>query len=95
MGTVKLYATLRQRAGGKRDIEIPWSAGDSVLEVIRELLRREPGLSGYILAEDGGLAPYVSVFLDGRDIRHLSGLATSVNGETEISIFPPVAGGGR
>lgn len=93
MGTVRLYATLRQRAGGKRDIEVPWSPGDSVLEVIQELLRREPGLQGYILDENGEALPYVSIFLNGRDVRHLGGLKTIVDGETEISIFPPVAGG--
>ena len=94
MGTVKLYATLRQRAGGRRDIDILWSPGDSVIEVIRELLRLEPGLSGYILSESESVLPYVSIFLNGRDIRYLEGLETALDGETEIAIFPPVAGGG-
>ena len=94
MGTVKLYATLRQRAGGRRDIDIPWSPGASVIEVVRELLRLEPGLSGHILSESGGALPYVSIFLNGRDIRYLGGLETALGGETEIAIFPPVAGGG-
>ena len=93
MGTVKLYATLRQRAGGQRDVEIPWSHGASVIEVLRELLRLRPGLEGHILAPDGSALPYVSIFLDGRDVRYLGGLGTLLDGETEIAIFPPVAGG--
>ncbi len=93
MGTVKLYATLRQRAGGQRDVEIPWERGDSVIEVLRELLRLQPGLRGYVLDEDERALPYVSIFLDGRDVRYLGGLGTLLDGGTEIAIFPPVAGG--
>ena len=93
MGLVRLYATLRPRAGGEGAVEVPWSPGDTIAQVIRELLRRQPGLAGYILDEEGLLLPYVNVFLDGRDIRYLSGLETPLDGETEISIFPPVAGG--
>lgn len=93
MGTVRLYATLRQRAGGQRDVEVPWQREDSVLVVVRELLRRQPGLDGYILGPDEGVLPYVSIFLDGRDVRYLGGLGTLLDGTTEIAIFPPVAGG--
>ena len=95
MGTVKLYATLRQRAGGRRDIDVPWSPGDSVIVALRELLRLEPGLAGHILGVDEGLLPYVSIFLDGRDVRHVGGLCARLQDETEIAIFPPVAGGAR
>lgn len=93
MGTVRLYATLRQRAGGRGAVDLPWSPGDRVGDVLKELVRREPGLRGQILDETGHLVPFVNVFLDGRDIRYLNGLETALDGETEISIFPPVAGG--
>jgi molybdopterin synthase sulfur carrier subunit len=88
-----LYATLRARAGGEGAVEVLWSPGDAVAGVIRELVRLRPGLDECILDEEGNLLPFVSVFVDGRDIRHLDGLATRVGGEAEISIFPPVAGG--
>jgi molybdopterin synthase sulfur carrier subunit len=84
---------LRQRAGGERDIEVRWQRGDSVIEVLRELVRMQPGLDGYILDADEKMLPYVSVFLDGRDIRYIGGLGTLLDGNTEIAIFPPVAGG--
>ena len=93
MGLVQLYATLRPRADDERAVDVPWSAGDSVGEVIRELLRRKPGLEDHILDGEGRLQPHVNVFLDGRDIRYLDGLDTTVDGETDLSIFPPVAGG--
>jgi molybdopterin synthase sulfur carrier subunit len=61
--------------------------------VVEELVRRQPALDGHILDETGALLPHVSIFLDGRDIRHLDGLKTGVERDTEISVFPPVAGG--
>jgi len=93
MGLVRLYATLRPRAGGEGVLEVPWSAGDTIADVIRELQRRKPGLQGHILDEEGQLLPHVNVFLNGRDIRYLNGLETRVDGEAELFIFPPVAGG--
>jgi molybdopterin synthase sulfur carrier subunit len=93
LGLVQLYAMLRPRAGGEGTVEVPWSPGDTIGAVVRELIRRKPGLGGYILDEDGQVLPFVNVFLDGRDIRFLGGLETRVDGEADIAIFPPVAGG--
>ncbi len=93
MALVRLYATLRPRADGAGVVEVPLSPGDTIAGVIRELVRRKPGLEGHILDQEGRLLPYVNVFLNGRDIRYLNGLDTPADGDTDISIFPPVAGG--
>jgi molybdopterin synthase sulfur carrier subunit len=93
MGLVRLYATLRPRAGGEGVVDIPWSPGDTIAAVIRDLVRRKPALQGHILDDEGSLLPHVNVFLNGRDIHHLKGLETPVDGDAELFIFPPVAGG--
>jgi molybdopterin synthase sulfur carrier subunit len=90
---IRLYATLRARAGGERDVEIGWPAGAKVGDAIRALVARKPDLDGYIVDAQGRVVPYVSVFIDGRDIRYLDGLATVLTDGEEIAIFPPVAGG--
>ena len=90
---IRLYATLRQRAGGQRDVNVAWRDGASVGDALRQLLERQPALEGHIFDPDGRVVPYVSVFVDGRDIRHLAGLATPVGEDDEIAVFPPVAGG--
>ena len=89
---IRLYATLRQRAGA-RDIEVECRDGASVGDALRQLLDQRPALEGCIFGPDGRVVPYVSVFVDGRDIRHLNGLATPVDADDEIAVFPPVAGG--
>jgi molybdopterin synthase sulfur carrier subunit len=93
MGLVRLYATLRPHAGDDGVVDVPWSPGDTVADVIRELTRLRPALQGQILDEEGNLLPHVNVFLNGRDIRFLKGLETTVDGQAELFIFPPVAGG--
>lgn len=93
MGTVRLYATLRAIAGGVPAIDVDWRAGATVGDVIRELLAVQPALEGRIVDERGCMVPYVAVFVDGRDVRHLAGLATTLSPSDEIAIFPPVAGG--
>ncbi len=93
MGTIRLYATLRARAGGLRDVEIDWRSGMQVGDAIRALIARNPNLEGYIVDAQGRVVPYVSVFIEGRDIRYLDGLATVLADRDEIAIFPPVAGG--
>ena len=90
---IRLYATLRARVGGERDVEIGWRAGTNVGDAIRELIARKPELEGHIVDAQGHVVPYVSVFVEGRDIRYLDGLATSLADGDEIAIFPPVAGG--
>ncbi len=89
---IRLYATLRQRAGA-RDIEVNCNDGASVGDALRQLLERKPALEGRILDPQGDVVPYVAIFVDGRDIRHLDGLATPVGEDDEIAVFPPVAGG--
>jgi len=93
LGTIRLYATLRARAGGVRDVEIGWRPGTHVGDAIREMIDRNPNLEGCIVDAEGRVVPYVSVFIEGRDIRYLDGLATVLADGDEIAIFPPVAGG--
>jgi molybdopterin synthase sulfur carrier subunit len=93
LGTIRLYATLRARAGGESELDLGWRPGAHVGDAIRELIARKPGLEGHILDARGCVVPYVSVFVEGRDIRYLDGLETALANGDEIAIFPPVAGG--
>lgn len=58
-----------------------------------ELISRWPELEERLYDEEREMRPYVAVMVDGRDIRHLGGLATTLDPGSELDVFPPVAGG--
>jgi cysteine synthase B len=89
MTLVRIPPTLRSEVGGARQVE---AAGTTVREVLDDLVDRHPALGPQILA-DGGIAPFVNVYLGGEDVRTLDGLDTPVpDGETVI-LLPAMAGG--
>ena len=89
MITVRIPPTLRNEVGGARQVE---ASGDSVREVIDDLVERHPALGPQILA-DGGIAPFVNVYLGGEDVRTLDGLDTPVAPGATVILLPAMAGG--
>jgi sulfur-carrier protein len=65
----------------------------TLAEVMAEVATRWPRLSRRIRDEQGALRPFVNVYVDGEDVRRISGLATPVPNGAEIQIIPSVAGG--
>lgn len=88
---IRFYATLRPLVGG-RSVELD-NPPATVLAVIERLLVDYPGLDGKILDDAGEVRRFVAVMLNGRDIRHLDGLQTPIPPQSDMDIFPPVAGG--
>jgi len=86
---VNLYATFRDVAGVKH-LEL---TGATVSEVLRRLLEFHPEMETELFEAPGVLSERVSVFVNGRDVRYLQGLATPVRPEDVLDLFPPVAGG--
>lgn len=87
------YATLRQ-AAGVAQAEVALEASVSVRQALQRVETQFPGLRGKLLMTEGALAPWVTVFVDGRDVRHLpAGLETALTTDEELTLFPPVAGG--
>ena len=89
---VKIFATLRQLVGAK-EIEVGLEVGDTVGSVVARLVADYPALGQHILDDEGNLEAYINVFVNGRSIRFLDGLDTSLSEEDVLAIFPPVAGG--
>jgi molybdopterin synthase sulfur carrier subunit len=67
--------------------------GDSLGQIISNLESTYPGLQERLCDESGELRRFVNVFVNGEDVRFLSGLATPVKSGDEVSIVPAVAGG--
>ncbi len=89
---VKLYASLRQAAGIKM-MDVDVHSDTTIRDVLSEVTQRYPVLVKFIWKDPGQLSEFVHVFLDGENIRHLSGLDTALKPENHVDIFPPVVGG--
>jgi molybdopterin synthase sulfur carrier subunit len=79
--------------GGERDIDVALADGATVRDLLNRLVELRPVLAQRLLDEDGDIPRFVNVFVNGRDIRHLSGLDTPVMPDDEVTILPPAAGG--
>src|SRR6187551_3250183 len=77
MSRIRIPPMLRGDVGGAR--EVP-AEGDTVRELLFDLMARFPGLRPQ-LVEDGDIASYVNVYLEGEDVRTLDGLDTKLEGQ--------------
>ena len=89
MTKVRIPPTLREQAGGQREVA---AEGGTVRELLEDLMGRFPGLSTQ-LVEDGDIAPFVNVYVEGEDVRTLEGLDTEVAPGSTVILLPAMAGG--
>ena len=90
MSTVRLPAVLRAQANGERAIEVE---GSTIGAAVQSLVGRHPALTEQLLTADGELHRFVNIYLNGQDVRYLSGLETPVGDRDEIRLLPAIAGG--
>jgi cysteine synthase/molybdopterin converting factor small subunit len=86
---VRIPPTLRGEVGGARQVE---ADGGTVGELLEDLAARYPALGAQLL-ENGGVAPFVNVYLGGEDVRTLDGLDTTVEPGQTLILLPAMAGG--
>ena len=66
--------------------------GETVRDVLEDLTARFPALRERIW-EDGEVAPFVNVYVDGEDVRTLDGEATRLREGSTLILLPAMAGG--
>lgn len=88
--TVRIPTPLRKLTN---DLDVVSSDGGTLLACIETLERQYPGLKERLCDETGELRRFVNVYINGEDVRFLSGLETALNPGDEVSIVPAVAGG--
>jgi cysteine synthase/molybdopterin converting factor small subunit len=89
MTTVRIPPTLRAETGGERQVT---ASGATVREVLDDLITRFPGLRTQ-LVENGDIAPFVNVYVEGEDVRTLEGMETPVQDGATVILLPAMAGG--
>ena len=89
MTAVRIPPTLRAETGGEREV---LAAGETVRELLDDLMAKFPALRDQI-SENGGLAPFVNVYVAGEDVRTRDGLETPVAESDTVILLPAMAGG--
>jgi molybdopterin converting factor small subunit len=91
MPEIRIPPVLRPEAGGERTVAV--DGAQTVAEALESLVARYPGLRPRILDDGGSVPSFLNIFVEGEDIRLLSGLDTSVAPTSTILLLPAVAGG--
>jgi molybdopterin converting factor small subunit len=86
MAIVRLRAPLKNVAGGRS--EHPIEAG-TVVELLRDLERREPTMAGWILDERGLIRRHINVFVNGERAKE----DTRVDADDRVDVLPAISGG--
>jgi molybdopterin converting factor small subunit len=87
---VNIPVMMRTHTGGQKSVE---AEGSCVLELIDSVDSRFPGFKEKICTADGALQRSVNIYVDGKDIKALNGLATPVNEGVSVHILMAIAGG--
>ncbi len=88
--TVRIPTPLRRMTNGQAKVELESA---NLGELVEKLNGEFPGFKDRLIDENGELRYYVSIYLNGEDVRFLDGMSTTTNEGDEVSIVPAVAGG--
>jgi molybdopterin synthase sulfur carrier subunit len=86
VAVVRLRGPLKTLAGDRSEHAIP---GGTVGELLRELERTQPAVSGWILDERGLVRRHINVFVNGEQGTE----DTPVGRDDRIDVLPAISGG--
>jgi molybdopterin synthase sulfur carrier subunit len=89
--TVRIPTPLRKLTDEQDSVTA--EGGGTLAQLIDKLEGMHPGLKERICDETGELRRFVNIYVNGEDVRFMSGLATELAEGAEVSIVPAVAGG--
>ena len=90
MAVIRIPSQLRIHTESHEKIEY---SGAVLQDILVKLLKQYPALKPYLLDERGEIVSFVTVYLNGQDIRFLNHQQTPINERDIISIVPAIAGG--
>ena len=90
MATIKFTSALQRFFPDLSEMEIQ---GNTIMEVVQNVERRIPGISNYLLEEDGSLRKHVNIFLGDELIQDRDSLSDKVAGSDQILIYQALSGG--
>ena len=92
MVTIHIPIPLRRFTQDQAEVALSLTAA-TISSLLSRLDVHCPGIQSQICAPDGLIKRYINVFVNGQDIRSLSGEQTLVADQDEVHIIPAMAGG--
>ena len=90
MPNLKIPTPLRSYTDGQSEIAVQ---GQTVGQALDDLTARYPALRQHLFNGKDELRPFVNLFLNEEDIRHLEGVDTPLNEGDRLMLIPSIAGG--
>lgn len=89
---VRFFAYLAIAVGREEKFDLKIGKASKVRDVI-DALTKDDKVRENLLDGNEALKPDVTILVNGREVKFLSGMDTILENDDEISIFPPVVGG--
>ena len=90
MPQLKIPSPLRAYTDGQAEVAV---AGENVGQVLESLIQQHPDLRQHLFNGHGELRPFVNLYINSEDVRHLQKMATPVKEADRLMIVPSIAGG--
>jgi molybdopterin synthase sulfur carrier subunit len=89
--TIKCPPPLRPYLAGQKSVSV---VGNSVIELIQDMIRQFPAVKQNIFDPEGRIRPYINLYLEGKNIKELNdGLDTLVGDKDSLEIIASMSGG--
>lgn len=90
MPILRIPTPLRSYTAGSAEVPVQ---GETVAQVMEDLLAKHPSLRPHLFNGEGRLRPYVNLFIAGNNIKDLQGLDTPLKPDDKVMLIPSIAGG--
>jgi sulfur-carrier protein len=90
MAKLKFTSALKRFFPSLKEIEID---GGTVKEVLLNVEKVHPGISSYLVDDNGRLRKHLNIFIQGDLIKDRQNLKDTVKGSDELLIFQALSGG--
>ncbi len=90
MTTLRIPTPLRAYTGGQAEVNV---SGEKVSDALNDLTNQYPPIKPHLFNDDGGLRPFVNLFVGENNIKDLQGVDTPIREGERLMIIPSIAGG--
>ncbi len=87
---MRIPSLLQSLVGGVKSIQ---ASGQTVGQALDDVESHYPGFRDHVIDPGGTVKQFVTIFVNGEDVRYLKDLDTPVADGDQVAILPAVAGG--